>query len=134
MNKYIAAFVLAMLVCAVASAHDLTAEECPAYSELARIAITARNTGISSADFVPAIMKLMVAQGSKFGVKDAEDIKRVMEFVRAVYGLDIPPGKHIDEDATVANVLHQCEVNTGMHDKPMTPDPSVPYKGNQIGA
>jgi hypothetical protein len=132
MNKYIAAFVLAMLVCAVASAHDITAEECPSYAELARIAVKARNNGLEPSYFVPNFMRLMTEHGKDFAVKDAEDIKRAMEFVRAVNALDIPPGKHIDEDTTVANVLHQCEVNAGMHDKPMTPDPSVPYKGNQI--
>lgn len=120
-----------------AYAHSPTAEECPFYSDAARAIMEARNHGVSATDLVPHVMSTLTTCSSSgtCPVKDSEDIKRIMDFLKDVYAYDIPKGQEFDSDAMAAKIEYECERAAsakGQEDKQMTPDPKVPYNGNQI--
>jgi len=119
---------------AIAPAHQVTLEECPQYTQIAASIMGARNHGISATDLVPAVMRAITAcqQAADCPIKDAEDTKRVMNFVKQTYALEISGTQEIDIEASAANIEHQCEVKAGAVDKRMTPELGVPSTGKQV--
>jgi len=120
-----------------ASAHSPTAEECPFYLSAARAILNAYNAGVSATDLVPHVMKALTTCSSlgTCPVKDTEDVKRVMDFLKETYAFDMPKDSEYDVDATGAKIEDECEKAAqakGQEDKKMTPDPSVPSSGKQI--
>lgn len=118
-----------------ANAHELTPAECPFYSGAARAIVQARNADKPVTEVVPEVMKALSecsADGS-CPVKDGQDTKRVLDFVRETYSLVIPAGKEIDVDATTAKIEEECErAATKRPGDTMKPDPKVPSTGKQV--
>lgn len=131
-------FVALLGISALASAHELTAEECPFYAGAVHFITEQRNAGKSVVDTQQDVMAGLAAchekMGDKCPVKDGQDTERVLNFIKMTYALQIPEGKDIDVDATTAANEAACVAHAmrGSTPPPMTPDPSVPHSGPQI--
>lgn len=128
-----------------AQSHDLAQEDCIFYATAAKKIADARNKGESPVETVPHVLHLITScyeRGDVCPIKDGQDSKRLMDFVRDVYTLENKEkdAEHalIDIEAVQNSIYQQCVDSVNRKQAkpeaptPMKPDQSVPFKGKQV--
>lgn len=124
---------------AACHAHEVEVDECAWYGGVAGMIASAKNGGASATELVPQLMTLITSCSTNgtCPVKDGQDTKRVLDFVRQTFELDTK-GQPIDADAVEAHILGECikrapnAMKKSQPAEPMTPDSNVPFSGPQI--